>query len=86
MSIWRGGKNRKSFKKSDISKPTQFEHRIHADFDPITGDIRGLPVVFFICFLKIINLPNLPNEFLFNSLFSYNDFTPKIVRKMNVIF
>lgn len=45
MSVWRRNGYRKSIKKSDISKPLHFEHRIHADFDPLTGDIIGLPLV-----------------------------------------
>lgn len=47
MSVWRRSGSRKSLKKSDISRPSHFEHRIHADFDPLTGDIRGLPLVSF---------------------------------------
>uniref|UniRef100_A0A915E366 non-specific serine/threonine protein kinase n=1 Tax=Ditylenchus dipsaci TaxID=166011 RepID=A0A915E366_9BILA len=39
----RNGGNRKSFKKSDISKPLNFEHRIHAEITN-GGDIRGLPI------------------------------------------
>lgn len=71
MSLWRGGKNRKSFKKSDISKPTEFEHRIHADFDPITGDIRGLPLVNFFFF----NLNNFILIKAMASFYSYKFYT-----------
>ncbi|KAK0410485.1 hypothetical protein QR680_005152 [Steinernema hermaphroditum] len=35
--------HRRRLKKGDISKPLNFEHRIHAGFDPKTGTYSGLP-------------------------------------------
>ncbi|KAI3422184.1 hypothetical protein GPALN_012717 [Globodera pallida] len=45
MPLQCNGFARKSVKlrKGDISRPTNFIHRIHADYDPRTGDLRGLP-------------------------------------------
>ncbi|KAJ1369798.1 Serine/threonine-protein kinase PAK 2 [Parelaphostrongylus tenuis] len=34
---------RKKLKKSEISTPSNFEHRIHAGYDPRTGTYTGLP-------------------------------------------
>ncbi|VDP16825.1 unnamed protein product [Onchocerca flexuosa] len=34
---------RRRTKKVDISMPTNFEHRYHAGFDPVTGQYHGLP-------------------------------------------
>uniref|UniRef100_A0A0R3RH68 non-specific serine/threonine protein kinase n=1 Tax=Elaeophora elaphi TaxID=1147741 RepID=A0A0R3RH68_9BILA len=34
---------RRRAKKVDISMPTNFEHRYHAGFDPVTGQYHGLP-------------------------------------------
>ena len=36
---------RKKLKKSEISTPSNFEHRIHAGYDPKTGLYTGLPRV-----------------------------------------
>lgn len=50
MSIRRRGR------KLDISMPTNFEHRYHAGFDPVTGQYHGLPKVsLFNFFLRYFN-------------------------------
>ena len=48
--------SRKS-KKVDISAPMNFEHRIHAGFDPKTGTYTGLPLVKFSWAIDLILIP-----------------------------
>lgn len=62
---------RRKPRKVEISNPMNFEHRIHAGFDPVTGQYHGLPKVEFCKFNTLFVYIVYNNIFHYFSAFSH---------------